>query len=78
MKRFGILAAGVLSAVIVAGCGGGIEEGPPPTGGAMDAQPADFKANQKQFAGKMQMQKRPAKNKTAPATDPTTETKGEP
>jgi hypothetical protein len=53
MKRFGILAGGVLLAFAVAGCGGGIEEGSPKSG-PMDPQTADLKSFMKQNAAKMQ------------------------
>lgn len=68
MKHIAVLIAPALMGLTIAGCGGGIEEGHP-TSGPMEAQPADFKNNQKQFAGKMQMQKRPTKNQNAPTTD---------
>jgi len=77
MKRIAVWLAPALTGLTIAGCGGSIEEGPP-KGGPMDAQPADLKSFQKEFAGKMQMQKKPAKTKTAPATDATKETKGAP
>jgi len=64
MKRFGILAAGLLSASIVAGCGGGgIEEGPPKEG-SLDPATPDMKEFMKQNAANMQP--KPSQKKNAP------------
>ena len=58
MKRFGMAFAGMFLALMVAGCGGGIEEGPPKDG-PTDPQPPAFKEFMKQNAGKMANQKKP-------------------
>ena len=69
MKRLGILAAGVVLASIIGGCGGSIEEGAPKEG-PLDPQPADFKAYMKKNAGNMAGPGRgPGKPKNAPAAD---------
>ncbi len=77
MKHIAVLLAPALLGLTIAGCGGGIEEGHP-TSGPTDAQPAEFKNLQKQFAGKMQTQQKPAKTKTASAIESTKEKKESP
>ena len=70
MKRFGISCAGVFLASMIAGCGGGLDEGPPKDG-TTDPQPANFKDTMKKYAGNMANQKRPTGKKAeAPASTP--------
>jgi len=75
MKRFGILAAGVLLAFFVAGCGSSIEEGPP-KGGSLDPATPDLKAFMKQNAANMQPKKE--QRLKAPKADTTPEKKAAP
>ncbi len=63
MKRFGILAAGILLGFFVAGCESGIPEGPPKEGATGEA-PAAFKEFMKENAAKMQP--KPAQKYNAP------------
>ena len=71
MKRFGIAFAGVFLGSMIAGCGGGIEEGRlklVPT----DPQPQAFKNFMKENAGKMGDPKKAAgKGKMEAAAKPT-------
>ncbi len=74
MKRFRILAAGIVLGLAAVGCDGGIEEGPPKEG-SQDPQPADFKEFMKKNGEKMSPKGKMAKPKgaapDAPATTPT-------
>ena len=56
----------VLSGFLVAGCGGGVEEGTP-TSGPMDPQTADFKEQMKKNAANMQPKPSQKKNYQPPA-----------
>ena len=69
MKRFGMAFAGVFVASMIAGCGGGLEEGAPKDG-PTDPQPQAFKDLMKQNAGKMGNRKKPATTEPAPAPVP--------
>jgi hypothetical protein len=71
MKRSGIVVGWVFSAFLVAGCGGGVEEGTP-TSGPMDPQTADFKEQMKKNAANMQPKPGQKKNYQAPAESPDT------
>jgi hypothetical protein len=71
MKRSGIVAGWLLSAFLVAGCGGGIEEGSPKSG-PMEPQPADFKEYMKKNAANMQPKASQKQKYQAPAESPET------
>jgi hypothetical protein len=81
MKRFGIAFAGVFLASMIAGCGGGLEEGAPKDG-PMDPQPQAFKDFMKENGGKMTNVKKPSKASSpaagSPAPDSTPEKKESP
>ncbi len=77
MKRTWILAGGLLLAFFVAGCGGGIEEGPPKEG-SLDPATPDLKAFMKQNAGNMQPKPSQKKKAAAPTPEATKETKDSP
>ncbi len=69
MKRFGIAFAGVFLASMIAGCGGGIEEGRPTSWSRRTRSPRALKDFMKQNAGKMANQKKPAKTKNEPTSE---------
>ncbi len=68
MKRSGIVVGAAFLAMTIAGCDGGIPEGPP-TDGPMDPQPAEFKEYMKKNAGNM-VNRRPTKPASAPEATP--------
>jgi hypothetical protein len=53
MKRFAVVLAGTFLAFVIAGCGGGLEEGMPQETTAQDAAPPGFRAEMEKNAGKM-------------------------
>jgi hypothetical protein len=64
MRRIGLLLVTALVGLWIAGCGGGLEEGPPKEG-PTDSVTPDFKAEMMKNAEKMKMKGKPA---AAPAT----------
>jgi hypothetical protein len=71
MKRLGVWLGGAFLASVIAGCEGGLSEGPPAGTTPQSAQPAGFQAEMEKNAGKMgvsKKQSRPPKN--APETKP--------